>query len=225
VLAKYENILREQGLQPAQALDFLFNAHRILSDTRATPEQRTAYLRRVAETYGLTLPQAAAAAVAQADGGAAQSAAVSPEIRAAMERVERIEAALREKETREYEAIRSQTAADVEAFASDPKHAYFDECADEIAVFVKAGLKLADAYEKAVYANPVTRQKELSRIQQETDRANAEKVKEAAKAAKKATSTNVKGRDTTRTPTGTRATVANMDEVIREIYAEIKDRT
>ena len=224
VLAKHEDVLKSQGIAAPQAIEFLFNAHRRLSS--GTPEQRQAYLvGEVAKAYGITVQQAAAAVAANVDGTqAAQPAAIAPEVKAAMERVDRIEAALAAEQTQRYEAVRKETAAEVEAFASDPKNAYFDECADDIAVFVKAGMKLADAYDKAVYANPVTRQKELSRIQQETEKANAEKVKEAAVKAKRATSTNVKGRDTTRAPTGTRATVANMDEVLSEVHAEIKSR-
>ena len=57
----------------------------------------------------------------------------------------------------------------VDDFAKDPAHPYFDELADEIALQIKAGKTLQDAYETAVYANPVTRAKELARIQLEKD--------------------------------------------------------
>lgn len=221
VLAKYQDILAQQGLQAPQAVDFLFNAHRQLS--MGTPEQKMAYLERVARTYGLTLPQAKTAV--DGEGNPLPAAQTPPEVKAALERLDRIEGALTAEQQRHMEAARVQAAADVEAFASDTEnHPHFDECAEDIAKFIKAGEKLDAAYEKAVWANPVTRQKEIARIQQATERANAEKVKEAAKAAKKTTSTNVKGRDTTRTPTEGRATLANMDEVLRETYAEIKSR-
>jgi hypothetical protein len=223
VLAKHADILQSQGLQAPQAVEFLFNAHRQLSS--GTPEAKMAYLERVAKTYGLTLPQASIVTRA-ADGTetVSQPPQTPPEVKAALERLDRIEGALTAEQTRTFEAARVQAAADVEAFAADAAHPHFDECAEDIAKFIKAGEKLSDAYEKAVWANPVTRQKEISRIQQEADKANAEKVKEAAKAAKRATSTNVKGRDTTRAPTEGRATVANMDEVLRETMAEIKQR-
>lgn len=57
----------------------------------------------------------------------------------------------------------------VDDFAKDPAHPYFDELADEIAVQIKAGKELQEAYDTAVWANPVTRQKELARIQLEKD--------------------------------------------------------
>ena len=221
VLAKYEGIMREQGLQAPQALDFLFNAHQQLSD--ADKGRAQAYLERVARTYGLTLG-AVHAPKLDAEGKPLPVAETPPEVREAIERLNRIEGALTAEQTRAVEAARTKAAADVEAFAADPAHPYFDECAEDIAKFIKAGETLEAAYKKAVWANDVTREKELSRIQQANEAAQAEKVKEAAKAAKKATSTNVKGRDTTRAPTEGRATVANLDDVLRESYAEIKAR-
>lgn len=220
VFAKYQDLLESQGLQAPQALDFLFNAHRQLS--MGTPEQRMAYLERVAKTYGLTLPKAGV--VTRPDGSVEQPAQTPPEVKAAIERMERIEAALSQEQAARLEAARAKAAADVEAFASDPKHPLFDECAEDIAKLIKAGETLESAYEKAVWANPVTRAKELARIQQADAAAAAEKAKEAARAAKKATSTNVRGRDTTRSPTESMATIANMDEVLRETMDEIKAR-
>ena len=222
VVSKHQDILQSQGLDAARAVEYLLNTHRSLSS--GTPEQKQAHIERIAKTYGITFQQAAAAAGVDAEGKPLPVAQTPPEVKAAMDRLDRIESALTREQEQRFNAVRVQTAADVEAFASDPAHPYFDECADDIAKFVRAGEKLESAYEKAVWANPVTRQKEISRIQQETEKANAEKVKEAAKAAKRATSSNVKGRDTNRAPTEGRATMANMDEVLRETYAEIKSR-
>ena len=221
VLAKYENIMREQGLQAPQALDFLFNAHQNLSS--ADKGRAQAYLERVARTYGLTLG-AVHAPKLDAEGKPLPVAETPPEVREALERLNRIEGALTAEQTRAVEAARTKAAADVEAFAADPAHPHFDACAEDIAKFIKAGETLESAYEKAVWANPVTREKEIASRQQAADKAQAEKVKAAALAAKKATSTNVKGRDTMRSPTESRATVANMDDVLRETYAEIKSR-
>lgn len=54
---------------------------------------------------------------------------------------------------------------EVEAFAADPAHPFFDELSDDIAAILKTGASLAEAYEKAVWANPVTRAKEILRRQ------------------------------------------------------------
>jgi len=60
---------------------------------------------------------------------------------------------------------RHASALEVNAFASDPAHPFFDEVADDIVAFVRAGDSLSKAYEKAVWANPVTREKEIARQQ------------------------------------------------------------
>jgi len=85
-----------------------------------------------------------------------------------------------------------QIAQNVTAFASDPKHEYFDEVADDIVGLLQAGYDLNTAYEKAVWANPVTRAKEIAKTQQQSATANAEKAKAEALKAKKASSTNIR---------------------------------
>jgi len=85
-----------------------------------------------------------------------------------------------------------QIAQSVTTFASDPKHEYFDEVADDIVGLLQAGYDLNTAYEKAVWANPVTRAKEIAKTQQQNATANAEKAKAEALKAKKASSTNIR---------------------------------
>ncbi len=188
VISKHEDVLRAQGLDAPKAVDFLFNAHRQLS--MGTKEQRQAYLGRVAASYGLEL-----AAPAAADPNAQPPAALPPEVKAALERLDRLEGHVTTEQQQRFESQKAATAAEVNAFAADPKNPYFDECADHICVLLKGDptMKLSVAYETAVWANPVTRQKELARIQQETDKANRERAQAAAKAAKKGTSPNVRG--------------------------------
>lgn len=64
---------------------------------------------------------------------------------------------------------RAAITKEVNAFAADPAHPFFDEVSDDIVAFLKTGASLAEAYEKAVWANPVTRQKEIARRQKEKD--------------------------------------------------------
>lgn len=67
----------------------------------------------------------------------------------------------------------ARVAREVETFSQDPAHPYFDEVADDIITELKMQeingqvKDLSKAYEKAVWANPVTRQKELARIQRD----------------------------------------------------------
>jgi hypothetical protein len=80
---------------------------------------------------------------------------------------------------------------------------------------------LKDAYERAVYANPVTRQKEIARLQTEADTKLREKSKNEAEAARKAARTNVRSRDTRRTPT---EPLGTMDETMKSTLSEIRSR-
>jgi vacuolar-type H+-ATPase catalytic subunit A/Vma1 len=114
---------------------------------------------------------------------------------------------------------------DVEAFATDASHPYFDEVADDIAVMIQGGHDLESAYEKAVWANPVTRQKELARLQTEQQASIREKAMKEAETARKAASLNVRTRDTSRTPTGPKGTMRNLDSVLEETMREMKSRT
>ena len=64
---------------------------------------------------------------------------------------------------------RARIEIEVNAFAADPEHPYFDELSDEIVAILKTGASLAEAYEKAVWANPVTREKEILRRQKNSN--------------------------------------------------------
>lgn len=225
VAAKHEEILKQQGLDAPRAFEYLLNAHRQLST--GTPEARLAYLHKVADTYGLKLAPAA-----PADPNAPVPAALPPEVKAALERLDKIEGTLTADQQQRYEAAKTQVANDVAAFADskdekgNAKHPYFDECADHICLLLKGdpGMKLETAYETAIWANPITRQKELTRLQQERETEARNKAKAAVEKAKKGTSTNVSGRDTQRAPQAPAASLANLDDVMKETHEEIKSR-
>jgi hypothetical protein len=120
------------------------------------------------------------------------------------------------------EALKASTAAEVDAFAKDPAHPYFDEVADHITLLLRdPKISLKDAYEQAVWANPVTRAKEQARLQKETEEAVRKAAEEEAKKAAAARGTKLRGKD------GERASpdfVGSMDETLRETYKEIQGR-
>lgn len=206
----YMDVLKAQGVDEVKAITYLLNAHKGLSD----PRQSKTWLERVAKSYGVTMEQAAAAASAGAQ--------TAPEVKAALERLDRLEGHLTEREQAEQAARKEATSKDVEAFASDPAHPYFDECSEDIVKLIGAGYSLKDAYEKAVWANPVTRQKELGRMQKEQAEEARKKALETARQAKKSSAPNVKGRDSARASTEPAGT---LDETLRETLASIKTRT
>ena len=151
-----------------------------------------------------------------------ETAPVDPTVKALQERLDHIQGSLTAREQAEYATAQAAAKAEVDAFAGDTKaHPHFDAVADDIALYIKAGATLQDAYDKAVWANPVTRQKELAASQT----AFAEKQKEIARLEglpkKKAAGVNVRGRETQRAPTDP---LGSFEDTLRSTLTEIKGR-
>ena len=111
---------------------------------------------------------------------------------------------------------------DVEAFASDPAHEFFDEVSEQIVPLINSGYSLEDAYANAIWLNPVTRQKEVDRAAKEAAKTAENTAKQEADKAKKAKSVNVRGRDTGRASTEPKGTI---DDTLLETYNEIQNRS
>lgn len=210
-ITPYKAEIARYNMDEATAVRNLLNAQYKL--TNGSPEQRIAAYRELGKNLGFVQDE-------QGD-----DKPVDPTIRKLQEELYGIKQTLTE--TQKHSTIQQQTKIEqeVEAFAADGNHPYFDEVIDDIEAMIKAGHDLDAAYEKAVWANPVTRQKEIARLQTEADAKLREKAKTTADAARKAAGLNVKSRDTSRTPTGPKATMRNLDSVLEESMREIKSRT
>lgn len=201
-VAPFQDIIRQQGVDVTTAVREMLNGHVRL--TQGSLEERKAFLAQVAKNYGLDAPE---------------SSDMPPEIRALNERIEGLQAAMNGRARTEYEQAQAKVQSEVSAFAE--QNPYFDEVADDIIAYLNAGLELKPAYEKAVWANPVTRQKEIARLSEESDAQRKEKAKAEAAAAKKATSANVRHRDTAGSPTGPLGT---MEDTMKEALNDIRSR-
>lgn len=216
----YMPLIQAQGIKPPEAVKYLFEAHRQLSS--GTPEAKAAYLAKIAKSYGIDVAKAAAGATATA----ADEPAGVKELR---ERTERLEREREQERKTAFEETGKKVASEVTAFAEakddkgNPKHPYFDECAEDIVALINAGHTLDKAYEKAVYANPVTRAKELARLKTEDEAALRAKAKKEADTARNASRTNVNSRDTRRAPTASPA--KKWEDTLDETMQEIKART
>jgi hypothetical protein len=206
VLSPYKPILAAQGIDEAQAVQYLMNAHYKL--TQGTTEQRMAAYHKLGQDLRLT-------------GEAPAASEVAPEIRQLQEKLSGIESSLTARQQAEANAARERAAKEVSDFASDKANPYFDEVADDIVAMIQTGHSLKDAYEKAVWANPVTRQKEIARIQTEAAAKLKVAASKEAEAAKRASSANVRGRETRRAPTEPKGT---MDETMRDTLEKIRNR-
>lgn len=208
-MSPYRQFLQSQGIDEPRAVQSLLNAHYKLST--AEGDAKEGLFAQLRQMYGLPdVP------------GAATATSSDPAFSALQQRLNGLENQISASHRAAIEQSRARVAADVEAFASDPSHAYFDDVSAEIATLISAGHDLKTAYEQAVWLNPVTRAKELARLQTERDEAQRVKAKEEAEAAKKAAAVNVRSRDTQRTPTAPKGTMRDLDRVMEETMREIK---
>lgn len=205
VFAPYKPILAAQGVNEAQAVQYLMNAHYQL--TQGSIEQRRAAYQRLGADLQLAEKQA--------------DADVPPAVAQLQRELASIKSGLTAQQEAQLQHARSQAANEVTTFASDPANPYFDEVADDIVAMIQAGHGLKDAYEKAVWANPVTRQKEIARLQTESEAKLKEKASQEAEAARRASSTNIRGRETRRAPTEPKGT---MEDTMRDTLEKIKHR-
>jgi hypothetical protein len=210
----YKAILASQGVDEVKATQYLLNAHYKLSTLGG--EQKIAYLAQIARSYGIELP-----------GYGQQQREIDPAVREAQERLARLEGKLTEREQRAYDEAKARTSSEVGAFADakddkgQPKHPYFEEVADDIIVFLNHGLPLEEAYDRAVHANPATRAKEHARLKSEAEASLKQRAKQEGTAARAASSSNVRSRDTRKAPT---EPLGKMDDTLKETLRDIKSR-
>lgn len=211
--APYKQVIAQQGLDEVKAMQVLMGAHMRLSS--GSPEERASYFQQLAKNYGIQL------------GGQQTPTNLPPEVAAIDNRLQRLEGALTQREQKQLAEAQQRTAREVTDFAEAKdeqgglKHPHFDECADYIALFIGQGKTLDEAYRLAVRANPVTYEKEVARLKAEAEREFREKATKEAAEARKATGSNVRGRDTRRAPT---EPVGTMDDTMKETLAGIKAR-
>lgn len=213
VFGPYQPLLDAQGIKDHSiAARYLLNAHYQLS--QADPAKKAGFFAGLAKSYGIDLNDALK--------HVSEAAYADPALKELSEKFTKLETTLTAEQTARVEELRSKTAAEVEAFASDPKHAYFDEVADDIALLLQnPKMSLEQAYERAVWANPVTRAKEQARLQKESEDALRDKARKEAEAARKARGTQIRGE--AEKPAAD--VVGSMEDTLRSTYKEIQDRT
>lgn len=215
VMTPYKPILAAQGVDEPQAVQYLLNAHYQL--TQGSNEARMAAFNRLGVNLGLIK----ADAPVDENGDPVR---VDPAVQKLQGEVESVKSALTERDRAAYEAERARKETEVNAFASDATHPYFDELHQDMVMMIHgmraAGQEpvLQDVYERCVFANPVTRTKELARLQTETEAKLKENARLDALKARKAAETNIRGRESPRAPTEpTGKMFDDMGEILKEI--------
>jgi len=201
----YREFLHKKGVDEPTAVKHLMDMHYQLDS--APNEHKAQLIHQLASSYGLNLT--------------GEQKEVDPDIQALQAEVQGMRSILNERNQADLQEARNRVTKEVEDFASDPKHAYFEEIESDVAQFITAGLSLEDAYEKAVWANPITRQKEINRINEEKGASQLEEARKKAEALKKAKAANVKSRDTKYSPT---EKIGTMEDTMNSVMKEIRSR-
>lgn len=201
-------------LAPHDAIAFLLNAEYQLQT--GTPMQKAAMFAKLAKDYSIDLSM-----LPEADAQIPPE--LAPVLQPLVNQVQQLSGTLGAFQQSQLAAARAKSSQEVEAFASDKEnHPYFDEVADDIVKFINMGLPLSDAYDRAVWANPVTRAKEQARLDKvRTDKAAREAADLKAKR-DRAKAPNIRSTPTNRRPT---AKVGTMDDTLRDKLHEINNRT
>lgn len=217
VVEPYKPILQAENIDPVQMFQSFAANHYLL--TKGTVQQKIELAASMLQGYEIPLPELLNY-IAEND---VDLNPVDPEVEALRHELSEIKNFIHSAQTRQTEAARTTISSEIDAFAADPAHPYFNELAADIGKLFEAGLatSLQEAYDKAVYANPATRQKEIDRLTAEA-RTSAEqaqtlrKDKIASSTADHIVSTP-KSRDGT-VPTG------SIDDTLRETMDSIESR-
>lgn len=213
VVEPFRAVLAAENVNPIQLFEAFAGNHYLLS--RGTPEQKLSLAANMLQHYGIDLT-----ALVQRMGDQPQKDPYTQELE---QRLARLESGLNERQASEMAAKKQAFEEQVNQFAQNPDNHYFQEVASDMANLLKTGAatSLSQAYEMAVYANPVTRAKELDRLAAERAAALKNEEAERVRAAEAAKAANVK--TTTKTRDGTMP-VGSLDETLAETMAAIRAR-
>lgn len=142
-----------------------------------------------------------------------------PAIKALQDEINQLKSGRQQESTQRESDIRAQNQAKIDAFKADSKNEHFDILEPEMAIFIKANpqMSLAEAYEKALWANPLTRAKEVARQTAESKAQSEERIKQAQAAQAANLKTNARQGSAT-APTG------SMDDTLLDTLKDIRSR-
>lgn len=168
------DMIKQSGVQPAQALEYLFNAHRTL--TYGTPDQKREAIARIARDCQIDLKDLAPAAP------------VDPQVRQLMQERQQLQQF-------QHETLQQQNQAAlslIQEFAQAPGHEHFEVVQQDMSMMLQSGMaqSLQEAYDKAVWARADLRK---SLVEQQRTEAEKQATEQARKARAKSAAGSVKG--------------------------------
>lgn len=220
VMAPYQPLMQSRGLTAQQVVDDMLGSYSKL--TQGTMEQRQAYLRQVAQSVGLTVPTNG-----PPNGTDPQQTPIDPRIQTIEQQLQELRDAQTRQQQAALQAANQKATSEVNAFYNEaekdgtPKHPYIDEVHKELIEKLGQGYPLQEAYDRAVWDNPVTREKQfLSRFQTETEK-QRERARLDALPKQKARGVNVRSQDTQRPPT---EPLGSLEDTMRDEAKKIRER-
>ena len=211
VFEPYRDFLQQNNLDEVKATQYLLAAqHRLATGDMET---RRSMLQQLAQSYGIDL--------AGAPQSQQQGSQYDPQITPLLQKVNNLESVLQRTAEYQQKQTLEKVSGEVNAFASDPANEYFDECAEDITQLIRLGMDLPQAYQKAVWANPVTREKLIEKEATLRLEAAKAKAKEEAERAQKASRGNVRSRESSKAPT---EPLGSWQDGLKTTLDEIKSR-
>ena len=173
----YGELLNAHNVDPYQLAKGLLDTHVRMSLTSTPLEVKERMLLKMAQDYGVDLAKIDPQYQHEED----------PTVKALRSELDGIKSKLTQREQEEQNQIRASISTEIDNFAKNPENIYFDDVAQDMVMLLRGGAKsLKDAYDKAVLMNPVVREKERARIEEEARaKSEAERQKKVAEAKKK----------------------------------------
>lgn len=211
--------LTMRGVSPAQAIKQLFDAQAVLD---RDPVNGIAWLAR---SYGVDLRQFAQGQQANGQQAGHQPNPLAQYLQPLVQEINALKGHFTTQQQQAVEHQRSQAVSEIQAFAADPKHTYFENLKDDMAVRIQSGMAkdLGEAYDQACWSHPDIRQRLISEQQQaaqgEAQRKAAEVAANARRAGGSITGAPVAGSSSLNTsPSG------SIEDDLRAAFAEAGGR-
>jgi hypothetical protein len=207
VFKPYVETMRQHNVNPLALTQNLLATQHVLAF--GTPEQKSATLRQIAQQYNVAL----------GEGG--EPAAVAPEVADLQRQIAELQSREAQRTRHWQNETRTKVTSEVETFAKDKP--YFNDLVTDITRLVQNGeaANLQDAYDKAMWLNPVVRSKELERLQAEKLNAAQTAGAAAAAEAKRQQQLNLRTRTRIASPT---ARTGSIEDTLKETLRDIESR-
>lgn len=209
-LRPFATILQEQKATPQSAINYLFSAYHVL--TKGAPDQRVQAIQHFMKESGVTVE----ALTGQA---AHEQAYEDPAVKTLRDQLNKVQSTLTERDTREQAALRQKAESEFDAFAA--QHPDLPQVLDDMVPLIRSGMTLQQAYDKAIWANPVTRELKLKADADAKAEAARKESEAKTQKARNASRTNVRTSSRSGSPT---APLGSIDDTMQEVLANIKAR-